>query len=155
MKIQVNISALRQTSWRQLAIRFICGGLVTAATGIIAKEYGPRIAGLFLAFPAILPAGATLIEKHERQRKERAGFNGSVRARKAVAADAAGAAMGSIGLLAFAALITILITSHRSWAIILLATITWMAFSFLVWLLRKKILTAVSRPTNRASQMRV
>lgn len=143
MNIQVNISALRQSNFFQLGIRFVCGGLITAGTGIIAQKYGPGIAGLFLAFPAILPASATLIEKHERERKERAGLHGSVRARTAVSADAAGAAMGSIGLLAFAALITVLIPSHRPWAVILLATIAWMAVSFLVWLLRKKIATAV------------
>ena len=34
-----------------------------------AKRYGPGVAGLFLAFPAIFPAGATLIEKHEKEKK--------------------------------------------------------------------------------------
>lgn len=145
MNIQISSSALRQSSFFQLAIRFVCGGLVTAATGIIAKKWGPGIAGLFLAFPAILPASATLIEKHEKQRKERAGLQGGVRARRAVSADAAGAAMGSIGLLAFAALITVLIPSHRAWAVIVLATITWMGVSFLVWLLRKRLSIAVRR----------
>jgi len=143
--IQVNISALRQSSVFQLAIRFVCGGLITAATGIIAMKYGPGIAGLFLAFPAILPASATLIEKHERQRKERAGLQGSARARNAVAADAAGAAMGSIGLLAFAALITVFIPGHQPWAVILLATVAWMAVSLVIWLLRKRISTIVKR----------
>lgn len=118
---------------------------MTAATGIIAKEYGPGIAGLFLAFPAILPASATLIEKHERQRKQRAGLHGSLRAKNAVAADAAGAAMGSIGLLAFAAMTTLLLANHRPWAVILLATTAWIVVSFLVWLLRKRISSAVRR----------
>jgi len=148
VRIKIDISALRQSTWSQVGIRFVCGGLITAATGIIAKEYGPGIAGLFLAFPAILPAGATLIEKHETQRKERAGLHGSVRARKAVAADAAGAAMGSIGLLAFAVLITVFIPSHQPWAVIVLATITWMAVSFLVWRLCRKIPAAVRRRTS-------
>jgi hypothetical protein len=30
---------------------------------------GPRVGGLFLAFPAIFPASATLVEKHEKQKK--------------------------------------------------------------------------------------
>lgn len=46
------------------------GCLITVATGMIAKKYGPGIGGLFLAFPAILPASATLIEKHEKQKEE-------------------------------------------------------------------------------------
>ena len=29
---------------------------------------------LFLAFPAIFPASATLIEKHEKEKKEREGY---------------------------------------------------------------------------------
>jgi hypothetical protein len=39
-------------------------------------EWGPAVVGLFLAFPAIFPASATLIEKHERQRKQRQGLTG-------------------------------------------------------------------------------
>jgi hypothetical protein len=81
MRVQVDFAALKDTKWYQAALRFCCGGLATAATGIIAKKYGPSVGGIFLAFPAILPASATLIEKHERQRKERIGLHGSVRAR--------------------------------------------------------------------------
>jgi hypothetical protein len=36
------------------------GGLVTVITGIVAKNWGPVIGGLFLAFPAIFPASATI-----------------------------------------------------------------------------------------------
>jgi hypothetical protein len=32
--------------------------------GLIAARFGPVVGGLFLAFPAIFPASATLIEKH-------------------------------------------------------------------------------------------
>ena len=80
-------------------MRFGFGGLITAVAGLIAKEYGPVVGGLFLAFPAIFPASATLIEKHERERKEQRGPNGVDRGRKAVSADAGGAAIGSVGLL--------------------------------------------------------
>ena len=41
-----------------------CGGLV-------ANVWGPAWGGLFLAFPAIFCASATLIEKHEREEKEK------------------------------------------------------------------------------------
>jgi hypothetical protein len=44
-------------------------------TGLIAKRFGPGIAGLFLAFPAIFSASATLIEKHEKLKKQSAGFD--------------------------------------------------------------------------------
>jgi hypothetical protein len=44
---------------------------------------------LFLAFPAIICASATLIEKREKEKKARAGFNDLVRARLAAGLDAA------------------------------------------------------------------
>ena len=46
------------------------------ATGIIAKKFGPGMGGLFLAFPAIFPARATLVEKHEKEKKQQAGMEG-------------------------------------------------------------------------------
>jgi hypothetical protein len=84
----------------EYAVRFLVGGLITAAAGIIAKKFGPTVGGLFLAFPAIFPAGATLIEKHEKQRKENEGLQGTERGREA--ARVAGSAIGSLGLFAFA-----------------------------------------------------
>ena len=91
MRVKIDVSALKKTRWYEFAVRFLFGGLITAGAGIIAKEFGPGVGGLFLAFPAIFPAGATLIEKHEKQKKERAGLHGSARGRKAAAIDAAGA----------------------------------------------------------------
>src|SRR6266481_9955216 len=105
MKIHVELDAVRQTKWYECALRFLFGGLITATAGIIAKKFGPEIGGLFLAFPAIFPASATLIEKHEKQKKERLGLNGTKRAAEAVSADAAGAAIGTIGLACFALII--------------------------------------------------
>lgn len=137
MRIQVNPSALKQSRWYQLLVRFCLGGLITAAAGIIAKEYGPGVGGLFLAFPAIFPAGATLIEKHERERKERLGLQGNVRGRKAASVDAAGAAMGSVGLLLFALLIRRLITDYKPWVVMLGAMLAWMVTSAGLWQLRK------------------
>jgi hypothetical protein len=46
-----------------------------------------------LAFPAIFPASATLIEKHEKERKARAGIRNTLRGRQATALDAPGAAL--------------------------------------------------------------
>ncbi len=74
MRIKVDPSVIGQTRWYEYAIRFLFGGLITAVAGIIAKKFGPVIGGLFLAFPAIFPASATLIEKHEKEKKEREGY---------------------------------------------------------------------------------
>src|SRR6266480_3107101 len=102
MNIRVKLSALRETRWHEYLIRFVLGGLATVGTGAIASLFGPQTGGLFLAFPAIFCASATLIEKHERERKERAGVRGARRGKEAAALDAAGAALGSFGLLVLA-----------------------------------------------------
>ena len=71
MIVQFKPSALRQTRWYEYLVRFVLGGVMTAVAGLIAARFGPVIGGLFLAFPAIFPASATLIEKHVRERKEK------------------------------------------------------------------------------------
>jgi hypothetical protein len=106
---------------------------MTALAGVIAKKYGPTIGGLFLAFPAIFPASATLIEKHEKQKKQQAGGGGVLRGRKAAALDAAGAAMGCLGLLTFAFLVWKLIAEIPSWVALPSATVAWLAVSILTW----------------------
>ena len=75
---------------------------MTVVTGLLAKYYGPVFGGLFLAFPAIFPASATLVDKHERQKKQRAGIKQTTRGRQVAGVDAAGAALGSLGLATFA-----------------------------------------------------
>src|SRR5277367_2935244 len=102
MTIKVDPSGLKQTKWHEYALRFVAGGGITVLAGIIARKWGPGIGGLFLAFPAIFPASATLIEKHERQRKQKKGLHGEERGTDGAAIDALGAAMGSVGLVAFA-----------------------------------------------------
>jgi hypothetical protein len=80
---------------------------MTVVAGLIAARFGPVIGGLFLAFPAIFPASATLIEKHVRERKEKAGLRGARRGKEAAALDAA--ALGSFGLTAFGLVIWLMI----------------------------------------------
>lgn len=91
MKLRLNFASLRATSFHQYAVRFLFGGLITAIAGVVARLWGAELAGLLLAFPAIFPASATLVEKHQVERKHRCGQHGSKRGREAAALDAAGA----------------------------------------------------------------
>jgi hypothetical protein len=118
---------------------------VTALTGVIAKRWGPEIGGLFLAFPAIFPATATLIEKHERQKKERAGQNGTLRARAAAGLDVAGAAMGCMGLLAFAFVVWRWLPGHSVVVILSVATLAWLMASVLTWIIHENIWRGLKR----------
>lgn len=138
MTIALSTSGLKRARWWEYAIRFVLGGLVTIVAGLLAKKFGPSFGGLFLAFPAILAASSTLIERHERQRKEAKGMRGTYRGRHAAGADAAGAAMGSVGLIAFAGVVEKLLPGHRPWFAILTATLTWAAVAPLVWFLWKR-----------------
>ena len=139
MRIGLNLSAVKETRWYEFAVRFLLGGLITAATGIIGKRYGASVGGLFLAFPAIFPASATLIDKHEKEKRQRAGLDGRGRARQLVSIDAAGTAMGSVGLFVFAFSISELISGHNPWMVITTATIIWMVVCWVIWYLRKRI----------------
>src|SRR5882724_13266349 len=137
MLVSLNLSALRRTKWYEYAVRFFFGGTITVLAGLIANQYGPTIGGLFLAFPAIFPAGATLIEKHEKQKKEKHGLEGTTRGTEAASIDAAGAAMGSIGLLAFAFVGWRFVTHHNPWLVLAAATLVWLTVSVLIWDIRK------------------
>jgi hypothetical protein len=139
MKVHADFSALRRTKWYEYAIRFVFGGIVTAITGLIAKKFGPQVGGLFLAFPAIFPATATLLEKHEKQKKERKGLNGTTRGRLAAGVDAAGAAMGADGLLVFALIVWKLLPGRSGSMVLAGATLAWASVAISIWGAEEKI----------------
>lgn len=112
---------------------------MTALTGLIATKFGPGIGGLFLAFPAILPASVTLIEKHEREKKEKLGLHGTIRGREAAGVDAAGAATGSIALFVFAVVVWRFLPGHRAWLVIGGATLIWAGVAYAMWRIRKAL----------------
>jgi hypothetical protein len=133
MRISLDLTRARTLHWHEFAVRFLIGGLATVLTGLIAREFGPVIGGVFLSFPVIFPAGATLIEKHETQRKRAAGFDCRIRPRKAVSVDAAGASLGGIWRL---------LPGQNLTAVLVLSAAGWLAVSVLLWRLRKGYLMA-------------
>jgi len=137
MKIRINLAALKQIRGHEYLTRFLLGGIITVVTGLIAKHFGPVIGGLFLAFPAIFPAGATLIEKHERDKKRRAGIPQTTRGRLAAALDGRGAAMGTIALAAFGLLVWKLLPRYNAAVILTAALAVWLALATLLWRVRK------------------
>lgn len=138
MTIKVDPSGLKQTKWHEYLLRFIAGGLTSLVAGMIAQKWGPGIGGLFLAFPAIFPASATLIEKHERQRKQNKGLHGEERGTDAAAIDALGTAIGSVGLIGFAAICWWLIPNNAAPVALGVATFIWLLVSFTIWAIRQQ-----------------
>jgi hypothetical protein len=119
-------------------VRFLFGGAITVIAGLLAKQFGPVFGGLFLAFPAIFPASATLVEKHEREKKQKAGIMNTMRGRQAAALDARGATIGSLGLVCFALLVWKLLPVWNAGVVLFLALSLWFSVSILIWWVRKK-----------------
>lgn len=142
VKVTFDPVGLRETNWREIAIRFVFGGVVTVVTGLIASRWGPSLGGLFMAFPAIFPAAATLVAEHEDEEMERAGLKGDRRAAAAAALDARGTAMATIGLIVFAVMAWKLLPAHRMAPVLLASTFVWFSVAVTIWWLRKAIRTS-------------
>lgn len=121
----VDWSALGTLSWKEYAMRFAFGGAITAVSAIVATRWGPTVGGLFLAFPAILPASLTLVKKHNGVRATRW--------------TAQGAVAGSIGLGGFAGAVTALATTLPPAVTLAIACAAWLVVSVLALVvLRRK-----------------
>ena len=105
---------LNKASPPELLIRFVFGGGIALVAAICGSVFGPRFGGLFLAFPAVLPATLTLIEKKEGTTK--------------AWADASGGVLGAIGLAAFAFTALQLLRSNPLVALAL-ALLAWLLVS--------------------------
>jgi Protein of unknown function (DUF3147) len=111
---------LREIKPRDLAVRFAFGAATSVIAGGATLLYGPHAGGVFLAFPAILTASVTLIEKDE-------GMAAAVH-------DVEGAVLGAVGLALFA--IAFEATIERAavgWALVL-SMATWLATSVALYL---------------------
>jgi hypothetical protein len=105
---------------RHLLARFVSGAITSIVAGAISLAFGARVGGILLAFPAILAASLTLIERQED----------SAEARE----DARGAVLGGCGLIAFA-LVAALAFGHIPGGLALLAAGgAWAAVAFVGYL---------------------
>ena len=132
MVVGLKFSAVKDSRWSELILRFVLGGLATVVAGVAGNVWGLVVGGLFLAVPAIFFASATMIEKHERERKEEKGMKGQKRGKDAAALDAAGAGLGAVGLAAFGAVVWLLAPDSAAGSLAF-ATAVWFAVSALLW----------------------
>ena len=119
MKPGLRPAALAKTTRAEFAVRLLLGGTITVCTGLVAHAYGPAAGGLFLAFPAILPASLTLVKEH--------GGRGEA------ADDARGARLGTIGLLAFAAVVWLAGAREPAALVLATATAAWAVACGVAW----------------------
>lgn len=116
---RVSPGKLRRIAAWEYVLRFAAGGAITAITGLIAKRWGPAVGGLFLAFPAILPASLTLVKQHD----------GRPRALE----DARGSRVGTIALAGFAACATVTAARWPPVVFLPVATAVWLIVAVLAW----------------------
>lgn len=76
---------------------------------------------------------------------QRVGFDGTSRGSVAAGIDVVGAAMGTLGLIAFAILIWRFLPTHSSAAILTIAELAWLAISVLAWRVRKAMKKAMKK----------
>ena len=113
-------------------MRFAFGGAITVIAGILAKHFGPVFGGLFLALPAIFPASATLVAKHETEKKQNAGIATSSRGPSGrCLRRSRGGTLGSVGLAAFALTVWKFLPHYNSAFVFLAATAVWLALAIL------------------------
>jgi hypothetical protein len=120
--VALDLAQLRATHWRDLAIRFAFGATVSVAAGLIGVAFGARVGGMFLAFPAILPATLTLIAKQEGEQRS---FH-----------DLQGTVVGACGLAGFGVVASATIGRLDVLVALLLAFATWCAVAgilYVIW----------------------
>jgi hypothetical protein len=88
--VEVSLGELRTVPRRDLYLRFAFGAAISTVASVVAILLGVRAGGLLLAFPAILPATLTLIEREDTHEK--------------AMEDDVGSVLGAVSLAGFAAL---------------------------------------------------
>lgn len=119
MRPRFDTGGLENAKPWEYAVRFVFGGVVAALAGLITKIWGPVVGGLFLAFPAILPASLTLVKQHD--------------GRKQAVDDARGGRLGSVGLIGFAVIVWIAAQSWPALAVLAVATVVWLVVDGVLW----------------------
>ena len=151
MKVQVETSSLKHSHRYGHVLRFVLGGTVTLAAGLVAKWFGPAVGGILLAFPAIMPAALILLERSQNEQVPPPGCG--ARGRRAVVLDAVGGAMGSLGLIAFAVVVWKTLVRMPTTLALIAGTVAWAAVAVVVWMARKRMARWLYGPNLHARQL--
>ncbi len=120
--------------------RFVFGAGIAATAAIVGAVFGPKVGGILLAFPAILPASLTLIERKDGRHEAKI--------------DAKGALLGSLALIGFAAVAALALPRLSPWIALALACAAWTVIAAGLYVLmvrlprRRKRRVKTARPTS-------
>lgn len=103
-----------------LLVRFGFGMAISAVAGVVSAVVGSEPGGILLAFPAILPATLTLVEKEESERQAEDLDVGSI--------------LGAVALVPFAAVVWQFMGSAAAPGVLVAATAAWLATAVLLYL---------------------
>jgi hypothetical protein len=105
-------SKIKAHRFKDYLLRFAFGAAISLVAGLIGMWFGPKVGGVMLGFPAILPASLTLIQKKE--------------GKEAAAVDSIGASLGAVAMIAFAVFVSA--TAERWGAVpsVLIALVVWL-----------------------------
>jgi hypothetical protein len=106
---------------RDYIIRLVFGAAISLVAGAIGMKFGPRLGGVLLGFPAILPASLTLIEKKEG--KEQASV------------DSIGAGLGAVAMIAFAVIVSLTVVSWGVLPSLAASLVVWLAVAIGLYVL--------------------
>jgi uncharacterized membrane protein YfcA len=133
--IGADAHALRSVKAPELALRAGFGAAISVIAGVISLVFNPVVGGMFLAFPAILPATITLIEKKQDAAQ--------------AAADVKGATLGAVALGVFAVIAGLLLRSSGAVVALLAALGAWCATALALYAVSEKVRARVRRGSGR------
>lgn len=109
----VQLAKLKEVEPGDLMVRFAFGASISVIAGVVSLVWNAKAGGMFLAFPAILPATLTLIEKKESKRQAEE--------------DEEGALLGSVAMFSFAATSVWVLAAFAAGTALAVATGAWAA----------------------------
>ncbi|HYL07893.1 MAG TPA: DUF3147 family protein [Candidatus Udaeobacter sp.] len=122
---QLEPSAIAQHGVKDYLVRFAFGAGIALVAGLIGMGFGPKVGGIFLGFPAILPASLTLIEKRH--------------GRDQAAIDSEGAILGAAGFVAYAAIVAVVVTQWGVVTTLMVALVAWAVVAVALYALVRAI----------------
>ena len=105
------LDKIKETTARELGIRFAAGALTSSASAALTLAFGGRVGGILLGFPAIMAASLTLIEQEEDATEARE--------------DARGGIVGACALTLFAAVAALSFRHLPGGIVLLISTVVW------------------------------